>query len=66
MNVTINGKPREVPCDTTVERLLIEIGLASERIAVEYNRNILDNAELAGVTIQEGDSLEIVRFVGGG
>lgn len=66
MNVIINGNTREVPNDCTVEQLVIQLGLTQERIAIEYNRDILESTEYAKVTIMEGDTLEIVRFVGGG
>ena len=66
MHVTINGKARETESGVTVEQLLLDLGLAGERIAVELNRNVLQAAEFAGTAIREGDCLEIVRFVGGG
>jgi sulfur carrier protein len=36
------------------------------RIAVELNREVVPKAEYAGVTLREGDELELINFVGGG
>jgi thiamine biosynthesis protein ThiS len=33
---------------------------------VERNREILERARLDRVTVEEGDALEVVHFVGGG
>jgi thiamine biosynthesis protein ThiS len=35
-------------------------------VVVEHNREILDRARLDAVEVREGDSLELVHFVGGG
>ncbi|QSO47808.1 sulfur carrier protein ThiS [Alicyclobacillus mengziensis] len=66
INVTVNGKTRQLIDNTTVEQLLLELELTEERIAVECNRNILDPGEFSTVTLNDRDELEIVRFVGGG
>ncbi|GMA63446.1 sulfur carrier protein ThiS [Alicyclobacillus fastidiosus] len=66
MNITVNGKRLETPAGLSVNQLLEELQLGEERIAVEHNRRILDGKEFATLTLQEGDTLEIVRFVGGG
>ena len=37
-----------------------------QRIAVERNSDIVFKAEYAATVLEDGDSLEIVSFVGGG
>jgi thiamine biosynthesis protein ThiS len=66
MNVIINGERREIPDGMTVQKLIHYLELKEERIAVERNREILRRAEWDETLIQEGDTLEIVHFVGGG
>lgn len=66
MNVTINGKLRDVPEETTVAELLSRFSLADERVAVEHNERILSAEEFDKVQVVDGDTLEVVRFVGGG
>ena len=66
MNVIINGERREIPDGMTVRKLIEYLELKEERIAVEWNREILRRAEWDETLIQEGDILEIVHFVGDG
>jgi thiamine biosynthesis protein ThiS len=66
ISVTINGNLRQLTATTTVGQLLLELKLTEERIAVEWNQTIVPADEWSTVTLQDGDELEIVRFVGGG
>jgi thiamine biosynthesis protein ThiS len=66
MDIYVNGKTRPIEENTTVEQLIRQLGLADERIAVEHNRSILAATQFSNVVLRTGDSLEIVRFVGGG
>lgn len=66
IQVVINGEPREVPDGLNVTALLAHLGIASERVAIERNRDILPRANWQATLVQPGDSYEIVHFVGGG
>ena len=66
MNVTINGNPRDVPDDLTIEALVLHLGLSGGPVAVEINREIVPRAQHATHKIAGGDTIEIVHFVGGG
>lgn len=66
MNITVNGKVHNVAQGTTVLELLETFELGTERIAVEHNQVILAKEAYVTVALQEGDTLEVVRFVGGG
>ena len=66
MNVTINGESRDVPAGLTVAALLSHLGLATERVAIERNLEILPRAQWETTRVQPGDRYEIVHFVGGG
>ena len=46
--------------------LLQALELKSDRVAVEHNGSIVARGEWAGATVNSGDKLEIVHFVGGG
>lgn len=62
----INSEQRDIPAGLTVQGLIHYLNLKEERIAVERNREIVPRADWATTFLQEGDSLEIVHFVGGG
>jgi thiamine biosynthesis protein ThiS len=66
MKLTINGSEREVPDGLTVRTLVEHLGLGEGPVAVEQNREIVPRAEHAARSVNHGDTLEIVHFVGGG
>ena len=66
MSVVVNGEEREVAVGTSVAELIRELGLASERVAVERNGRIVRRAEHERVVLVEGDRVEVVTLVGGG
>jgi sulfur carrier protein len=66
VEISVNGKPRQVPPGTTVAGLIAELGLAGKPVAVEKNREIVPKARHATTTLAAGDRLELVTFVGGG
>lgn len=45
---------------------LAEIGVTQTAIAVARNGEVIPRAQLADAMIEDGDTLEIVRAVGGG
>ncbi len=66
LSITLNGEPRSVTPGTSIAALASDIGLDPKKIAVERNLEIVPRSTLANVFIEDGDSLEIVHFVGGG
>ena len=66
MQVRINGKGREVPGESTLEELVRELSLSPQRIAIELNRNVVPRNHWSETTLNDGDRIEIVHFVGGG
>lgn len=66
MRIVVNGEERSVPDGTTVAALLGELGLEPGAVVVERNRAIVARDDVEAVRLEEGDRLEIVRFVGGG
>lgn len=66
MNITVNGEQRLASDGTTVRQLLEELQIPLTRVAVEINLEIAPKATYAERTLQDGDKIEIVHFVGGG
>ena len=66
ISITVNGEHRRVRAGMTLADLANELGLVPEKVAVERNLEIVPRSTLAGVTLADGDELEIVHFVGGG
>lgn len=63
--VKINGKEQDVSGKTLAE-YLATTDYDPKRIAVERNGWIVPKAKYAETVLQDGDSVEIVNFVGGG
>jgi len=66
MRVILNGEEREIPDGLTIAGLIEHLGIRPERVAVEWNREVVPRTRWAAVEIREGDRLEIVHLVGGG
>ena len=66
MQLMINGASRRIERATTVEQLLQELSLDPGAVVVELNRRIIRRPALAATLVSDGDTIEIVHFVGGG
>ena len=66
ITLTVNGKPREADGPVNIKRYLLDIGITQTAIAVAHNGTVIPRAEIESVTLRDGDTLEIVRAVGGG
>ena len=66
IRVRINGEPKTAPAGLTIAALLREIGIDPKKVAVERNFEIVPRSTLDAVRVEDGDSFEIVHFVGGG
>ena len=66
MTIRLNGDPHDLPEPLTVSELLSRLEIDSRRVAVELNMVVLKRHTFDTTTINEGDEVEIVNFVGGG
>jgi thiamine biosynthesis protein ThiS len=66
MQITLNGDIVEMVDGGTVETLLLQLGISTERVAVELNTTIVPKAVYQNQPLSDGDKIEIVHFVGGG
>ena len=62
----LNGEQKKFDPPMTVEQLLGEIGLDPRKVAVERNLEIVPKSNYAGISLDDGDRLEIIHFIGGG
>lgn len=66
IRIMLNGEEKQVGAGQTVGELLTDLELHPRMIVVEHNREILDRERYDATELQEGDTLELVHFVGGG
>ncbi len=63
--VRVNGKELDIAGETLAE-YLANTDYGMKRIAVERNGDIVPKATYGETVLEDGDSIEIVSFVGGG
>jgi len=66
VTITLNGDRFEIVRPLTVTELLAHLDIDPRRVAVAHHLVVLKRDALDRAVIQEGDSVEIVNFVGGG
>ncbi|EKQ51564.1 MULTISPECIES: sulfur carrier protein ThiS [unclassified Clostridium] len=64
--VKVNGKEVNIVEEISLEEFLINQGYSLEKTVVELNGEIAPKAQYKQTNIKDGDSLEVISFVGGG
>jgi len=63
--VKINGELLD-KAGCSVTDILADMGTSGQIVAVELNESIVPKAEYSSTFLKDGDTMEVVRFVGGG
>jgi thiamine biosynthesis protein ThiS len=66
ISLQINGKTVELEQPTRLRVYLDQLGVNPRAVAVEHNGIIIERSTYEALVLQEGDTVEIVRMVGGG
>ncbi|MEM5789186.1 MAG: sulfur carrier protein ThiS [Syntrophobacteraceae bacterium] len=66
MEIKINGESRDYGGPPTVGDLLNFLKINPKSVAVERNFKILARSDIEAEPVEQGDSFEIIRLVGGG
>ena len=66
MKIHINGEEKEIIDGVNIAGLLDVLEIRPGRVVVELNRTIIPREAQESTSLEEGDVLEIVHFVGGG
>jgi sulfur carrier protein len=66
MNITLNGKPHELDRERDIVSLLKFLNVRAEQVAVALNGEVVRRGDWPETNVRAGDSVEIVRAVGGG
>ena len=66
VRIRLNGKDVSLPDGMTLRDLVRRYELDGEPVAIERNGQIVDRQAFEAEVIQDGDVIEMVRFVGGG
>jgi len=66
MKVKINGEEREIAEHLNIVGMLESLQIRPGRVVIERNREIVPRDLFGTTMLAEGDTIEIVHFVGGG
>ena len=66
MKIRLNGESHELPQPISLAALIERLGIDARRVAVEHNLVVVKRAAYADTQVRDGDTVEIVNFVGGG
>ncbi|RCW43386.1 thiamine phosphate synthase [Paenibacillus prosopidis] len=64
-SLTVNGR-QELTSARTVEELVQQLGQQNKKLIIELNGVIVQRAQWTATELQDGASIEMVHFVGGG
>ena len=69
LTLVLNGQSRTFDTlsqPASLERVIAELGLQGDRVAVEHNGEIVPRSAWPQTDVSAEDRLEVVHFVGGG
>ncbi len=66
IELSVNGESRRAAAGATLGEFLVDHALDPDLVVVERNGEIVPRARFDDLTLDAGDTLEIVHFVGGG
>ena len=66
MEIIFNGKPREIRESINIQEFLNQLQIDCMQVVIEHNRTIITRQRLEETILNNGDTLEVIHFVGGG
>lgn len=66
VEITLNGEKRTLDPPLTITGLLQSLGINPQSVVVERNLKIIPHSKMKQETIQDADTIEIIRLVSGG
>ena len=66
IKITVNGKQTIINSNISLKNLVDKLEIPLNKIAIEYNREIVNKKKLEKILLSKNDNVEIVHFIGGG
>jgi sulfur carrier protein len=66
VRIRVNGQEHHLEESVTVAKLLADLGLPSDGVAVAVDRAVVPRSRHAETPLADGADVEIIRAVGGG
>ena len=66
IKIKLNGKNKKIEENYKISKLLTDLNIPLNKVAIELNQEILDKKKLGEIKLKNNDRIEIVHFIGGG
>ena len=66
IKIKVNGKIKTIIDKLTLHELINDLKIPIKKIAIEFNREIVDKKKIKKIKLKNNDVIEIVHFIGGG
>ena len=66
IKIKINGKIKSITQDSNLSRVLKNLKIPLNKVAIELNEEIIDKKKINKIKLNKNDKIEIVHFIGGG
>ena len=66
LKIKVNGKIKTIIDKLTLHELINDLKIPIRKIAIEFNKEIVDKKKLKKIKLKNKDKIEIVHFIGGG
>ena len=66
IKIKINGKTNTISEKTKLSDLILDLKVPLQKVAIEFNKEIVDKKKLSKIILKKNDLIEIVHFIGGG
>ena len=66
IKIKINGKIKSINQDSNLFKVLKNLKIPLNKVAIELNKEIIDKKKINKIKLIKNDKIEIVHFIGGG
>ncbi len=66
IKIKVNGKIKTIIDKLTLHELINDLKIPITKVAIEFNKEIIEKIKLKKIRLKNKDIIEIVHFIGGG
>ena len=66
IKIKLNGRNKSVDHGSNLNELVNKLNIPIKKVAIEFNKEIIDKKKVKKIILNNNDIIEIVHFIGGG
>ena len=66
IKIRLNGKNKSIEEGYTLSELIDNLNIPIKKVAIEFNKEIINKKDTKKIKLKNDDIIEIVHFIGGG